>query len=361
MTKFRPRTSVPSIVIALTLSLPVWAQSPAAGSVDELSRGIGLYQAGDYKGAVEILKEAVKKQKENADAWYYLALAHLLKGDIGSSRKSFERAIKLRPDHSGYHSGLAYVLLILDELKNSEKEAEQAITIDSQNADAHYVLAKIYSLGRNWEPALRESEATLKLSPENAAALLVKTQSLVALFGSPPPNKKEKEETNARLPVQQITRERREKLERAHDALDHYLRLRPNDRDAEWWREQLKVMKVYVKRWKDKEDNEDGTIDYVIGKEESTKPSSTRPVLLNQVKGMYTQEALERGITGVVRLYVTIASDGLIKDMLVIEGLESGLSWKAIEAARKVRCKPATRNGLPVTVPGYLEFSFELR
>jgi Flp pilus assembly protein TadD len=120
-------SQIPFIVLVSILSLPVLAQSPAAGSGDELSRAVALYKSGDYKGAVDILKDAVKKQKENADAWYYLALAHLLKGDAVSSRKSFEKAIKLRPDHSGSHSGLSYVLFLFDDFKNAEKEAEKAI------------------------------------------------------------------------------------------------------------------------------------------------------------------------------------------------------------------------------------------
>jgi TonB family protein len=360
MVKFRPRTSIPSIVIALTLSLPAWAQSPAAGSGDELSRGIALYQAGDYKGAVKIFKETVKKQKGNADAWHLLALAQIGSGDIGSSRKSFENAIKLRPDNAAAHSGLAFVLLVFDDLKNAEREAETAITIDSQNADAHYVLAKIYSLGRRWDAAVMESEAALKLSPENAPALLVKAQSLLGQIGSiwHPQDKKEEGETNDRLSTQENARKVRSKLEQAQEALGNYLRLRPNDGDAVWWREQLEVMKAYVKRL-DKQ--EDGTSVSVDVTEVSIRPASTRPVLLVKEKANYTQEALDRGISGVVRLRAIFTSDGVIKDLLVIEGLEAGLSWKAIEAARKIRFKPATRGGQPVTIAATLEFSFALR
>jgi TonB family protein len=120
-------------------------------------------------------------------------------------------------------------------------------------------------------------------------------------------------------------------------------------------------MKAHMTRLKDKEDkeaDEEGAIE--IG-EYSTTKSSTNPALIYKEKAMYTQEALDGKISGIVRLFVTITNDGLVKDMLVIEELESGLSRNAINAARKIRCKPATRNGLPITVAAYLEFGFHYR
>jgi tetratricopeptide (TPR) repeat protein len=44
----------------------------------------------------------------------------------------------------------------------------------------------------------------------------------------------------------------------------------------------------------------------------------------------------------------------------VLRGLPDGLTHKAIEASRKIRFNPATRNGEPVSVRGQLEFTFNL-
>jgi Tfp pilus assembly protein PilF len=109
------------IPLFLILSQQVWAQSAAANTTDEISRGITLYKSGDHRGAVEILSVAVKKQKEKADAWHYLALAQMRLGDFRSARKSIENAIKLRPDHAPSHTGLAYLLLMINDHRKADR------------------------------------------------------------------------------------------------------------------------------------------------------------------------------------------------------------------------------------------------
>ncbi|MCI0393180.1 MAG: tetratricopeptide repeat protein [Acidobacteria bacterium] len=355
MIAFRTVKFILVFIISLSPSLSSWAQSPTADAAEEISRGISLYKSGDNRGAAEVLSAAARKQKDNADAWYYLALAQMRSGDTKSSRKSFENAIKLRPEHAASHSGLAYLLLILNDLRNAEKEAETAVTLNSQDADAHFVLAKVYSLERRWEAAQKESEAALKILPGNAAALLLKVQALVGQtapvwnqLGKKGDGKKETQDQNS----PEISRERRLKLEQAQEALGNYLSLRPNDSEAVWWREQLEAMKAHAKQLKDKEE---GNWNY-----EMLKDGVTSPTILEKVKAKYTDEARDRGITGYIRLRVIFAVDGSLKDILVIEGLDAGLSWTAIEAARKIRFKPATKGDQPVQVVGYLEYYFSL-
>jgi hypothetical protein len=49
-----------------------------------------------------------------------------------------------------------------------------------------------------------------------------------------------------------------------------------------------------------------------------------------------------------------------MQNIRVIRGLPDGLTHKAIEATRKIRFNPPTRNGAPVSVRGSLEFTFNL-
>ena len=51
---------------------------------------------------------------------------------------------------------------------------------------------------------------------------------------------------------------------------------------------------------------------------------------------------------------------GEVKNIKVVRGLEDGLTLRAIEAARKIRFNPATKDGAPVNVRGNLEYSFNL-
>jgi tetratricopeptide (TPR) repeat protein len=354
MTTFRTLKSIPFIIISLSLSLPTWAQSPSAGDADDVSRGIGLYKKGDYKGAIDVLTAAIKK-KESVEAWHYLARAQMQSGDLKASRTSFEKAIKFQPDNAASHSGLAYLLLISADPRKAGKVAEKALSIDSQDADAHYVLAKLYSLERRWDAALQESEAAVKSAPESAAPYLVKAQSLVGQLGPRgfSPVKAGNGETGN---PSQITREQRLKLEGAQDALGNYLRLLPNAKDAVRWREQLEAMKGHVELLKDREEEERNP----TGGQADAKESATRPVILYKEKAESTKEARDKGIRGTVKLRAIFAVDGSLKDIIVIEGLEAGLSWQAVEAARVIRFKPATKGGQPVPVVLYLEYTFSM-
>ncbi len=59
-------------------------------------------------------------------------------------------------------------------------------------------------------------------------------------------------------------------------------------------------------------------------------------------------------------LKAVFTDNGEIQDMHVHRGLPDGLTHKAIEAARKIRFTPPTRNGAPVSLLGTLEYVFNL-
>ncbi|HVS21897.1 MAG TPA: tetratricopeptide repeat protein [Pyrinomonadaceae bacterium] len=71
-------------------------QLPAPAASEERDRGIKLYEQGDATGAIEALRDAVKKNKDDGDAWHYLGLALLLKGQKDEARKAFEKAATIR-------------------------------------------------------------------------------------------------------------------------------------------------------------------------------------------------------------------------------------------------------------------------
>jgi TonB family protein len=85
-----------------------------------------------------------------------------------------------------------------------------------------------------------------------------------------------------------------------------------------------------------------------------------RPTILYREKAKYTEIARLNREQGTVVLQVVFAANGEIQNLRVIRRLPDGLTHKAIEAARKIRFKPATRNGELVSALGHLEFSFNL-
>jgi TonB family protein len=85
-----------------------------------------------------------------------------------------------------------------------------------------------------------------------------------------------------------------------------------------------------------------------------------RPKILYREKARYTDKARDEGVQGMVVLQVVFNVNESITDIKVIRGLPFGLTENAIDAAKKIKFTPAMKDGMPVSVRGSLEFTFNL-
>jgi TonB family protein len=88
--------------------------------------------------------------------------------------------------------------------------------------------------------------------------------------------------------------------------------------------------------------------------------NALQPRILFKEKARYTEEARQQGLRGSVVLSVVFGADARIYDIQIVRGLPQGLTETAIEAAKKIRFRPAIRNGAPVHVRMQVEFNFNL-
>ena len=72
----------------------------------------------------------------------------------------------------------------------------------------------------------------------------------------------------------------------------------------------------------------------------------------------YTKAAGKNRTTGTVVLKTVFAKNGEVQNIRVISGLPDGLTEEAIEAAKKIKFKPAMKDGKPVSMWMQLEFNF---
>lgn len=77
-------------------------------------------------------------------------------------------------------------------------------------------------------------------------------------------------------------------------------------------------------------------------------PETSRPILLNNPKVRYTEQARNNKIQGNVTLRVLVGVDGLVRQVRVVRGLPDGLDEQAIQSAYQRRFKPAMKGGVPV-------------
>lgn len=95
-------------------------------------------------------------------------------------------------------------------------------------------------------------------------------------------------------------------------------------------------------------------------KVEAVTNNQTPVQILSKPKPVYTSEARELRLEGEVSLQVVFQADGSIHVVRVVRGLGHGLDEAAVQAATRVRFKPATRGGVPVDTNATITISFEL-
>jgi TonB family protein len=90
----------------------------------------------------------------------------------------------------------------------------------------------------------------------------------------------------------------------------------------------------------------------------SGKEVDKKVVVKSKPEPYYTREAREHGLGGTVVLRCIFAASGKVTNMHVVVGLPDGLTQEAIDAATRIKFKPALKDGKPVSVWMELQYNF---
>lgn len=85
----------------------------------------------------------------------------------------------------------------------------------------------------------------------------------------------------------------------------------------------------------------------------------TKARLTGKPEPPYTEEARKQWISGTVVLRAVFSAKGKVVNIRVVSGLPHGLTERAIEAAKKIKFIPATKDGKPVSMWMQLEYNFD--
>lgn len=92
-----------------------------------------------------------------------------------------------------------------------------------------------------------------------------------------------------------------------------------------------------------------------VGREVDTKAR-----LISKPEPSYTDAAKMHGIVGTVVLKAIFAASGKVTNIRVVQGVPEGLTERAIQAARKIKFIPASKEGKFVSMWMQLEYNFNL-
>ena len=291
----------------------------------DTARGIQLYKQGDSPAAIKILKEIVKKDPDDADAWYYLGLAFYSQGLFDEARPRFERLIELRPNSADAYAKLAYALILANEPQKAMTTGQRALELGVKSPEAHYAIAEANFRLNSPEKAVEEAEAALMVSPDFLPALITKSLTHLSL----------------------------KHYSEAAASLEKFLAISPDNIDADTWRGQLKEMQESAVQSNTTKSTPEITTF-------SGKVVTQKARVLSKPEPQYTESARMAGVQGTVVLRAVFSSDGEVKHIVVTRALGYGLTTSAIRVARQIKFQPAIKDDRPVSTYIQLEYNFNL-
>lgn len=359
------RRPAAALLLAAALLGPAPAAPPQDAPVSDTALGMDFYKRGQYDAAAKVLRDAVKKNPADADAWHYLGLARARKEDHDDARKAFERAVALSPRSAPTRVALAYALLILDKNFEAEREAREALTLNPRDSEARYIIGVVRARAGRYSEALAEADEALKLNPAFTAATLLKSQSLLAVYAAtyaslsdkyPLPVKPEAGERERVLAARSAElKPLSAALRETAEALEKIVKAEPENEDAKVWRELLESTRCYSG---DPRIFSGGQLDAASSSPPSSDAPTSKAVVTHKPEPGFTDRARAACISGVVRLRMVLTADGRVTCIMPVRTLAYGLTERAVRAARRIKFTPARKDGRPVSQWLTVEYSF---
>lgn len=303
-------------------------------------RGIELFKQGKDWEAIIAFNTALKTNKKDSELLNYLGLANLNLDNYKDARKAFQKAVNLNPQNSTYLTNLAHVYLLTRKVNRSQRELTKAIQLDPNNSNAYYIRGKSFLWERKYDIAISDADSAIKLKKTFADAYILKSDGLMYSFG------KQWNETNESAKALYL-------LRNAADVLNSCVGDCLVATNSEFLKERLETVKAFL--------------DFFdrIGKSskrisDSELEEITPIKFLSKPEPKYTDKARQNDEQGIVSLAILFGADGEIKFIMVLEGLNYGLTEQAIEAAKKITFEPAARDGKPVVTVKRVQYRFSI-
>ena len=120
-------------------------EKPQGAELDRLvEEGRTLLEAGEARGAIDVLERAVKIERDNAAAVEALGHAYARAGDRERARRAFRHLTKLVPDDAEAAIFHAAEAVACDRLEDAREALAAAIKLDPENPKAYRYAAVLY-------------------------------------------------------------------------------------------------------------------------------------------------------------------------------------------------------------------------
>lgn len=352
-----------SLLTAALLGLS--ALVPHARAQEPQPAAAARVRVADPNALRELLAAVEGPRVKDADAWHQLGIEYNLAGDPRKAREAFKRALKLRSNFHAAAAGVAYTFFAEGKLDEALRVAEKAAEAESKDfvsrrgdARPDFVAHRVHSaIGlrkfyNTSAEARAQAEAALAERSPDARWHFVLARALIGMSVGPQHLAPDLSPTPPTPPsdAERATEREgsRKLLTEAASHLEEYLRLSvdgPLIKDA---RAQLEALRYHAGLATDGEPPL------------SSSEVTTKAVIVFKPEPGYTEHARKNNTEGLVRLRAVLAPDGTVRHLLVVKPLDDGLTEKALQAARRIRFRPAVKDGRPVPQTVHLEYNFNV-
>jgi Flp pilus assembly protein TadD len=115
----------------------ITGQKKDSAATELATRANSLLAAGDARGAVRVLEEALRLTPADEDLHYNLGIAYARSGDITNAEHHYREALRLLPDYPEVHNNLGNLLLHARRLGEAEEQFTEAIKLMPELSTAH--------------------------------------------------------------------------------------------------------------------------------------------------------------------------------------------------------------------------------
>ena len=143
-----------------------------------LERGDILMDQGRFKDAEKMIKQALEKEPDNADALALMGRCYMNNKQIDEGIRIVSRALAIDPNNSFFFYLLGFGYYHKDENLIAETNLNKAIEIDPLNAEYFGLLSLVLIDQKHFERALDTSNSGLALDPNNITCLNARSIAL---------------------------------------------------------------------------------------------------------------------------------------------------------------------------------------
>lgn len=335
-------------------------------------QAVAALEKGDYSNAIKLLRDALKQNENDANAWHYLGRSYFAAKMGSEAKQAFERAVAIGSPNASAEAKAAYIDFHTLNLREALSHALKGSMNRPPDRDAALAMTATYTRAQLIEATIsyRSANESLRKNPNFADAYFQRAQSALAStvkdyqlmptlsrYKNPKPKdanetdeESEAERTASRLATAQVYKQ-------ALADFENYLRLSPKGDEADFARSQVGALQFYIPLSEFDKSN----VKQANAPEIATTSEVTKKVVIKDLREPpYTSQARRKGVSGIVRMRVVMAADGEVKHPLVLLYLPYGLAKQSLAAARKIEFEPAQKDDRLISQYNLLVFHFTL-